>query len=35
MASKQSDAIKVLYSHILKTLSDNPNMPLDEEKWLG
>ena len=34
MASKQSDAIKVLYSHILKTLSDNPKMPLDEVRSL-
>ena len=34
MASNQSNAIKVLYSHFLKTLGENPDMPLPEMRSL-
>ena len=34
MASKQANAIKDLYNHILKTLGENPDMPLEEVRAL-
>ncbi len=34
MASKQSNAIKDLYNHILKTLGEHPDMPLEEVRTL-
>src|ERR1019366_9531181 len=35
VASKQSNAIKLLYNHILSTLNENPDMPLAELRSLS
>ena len=34
VASKQSNAIKDLYNHFLKTLGENPDMPIEEVRAL-